>query len=203
MWSLRVEGEKNLTGEYKMKSAFMDTSIKTEKLKQPGKAVKCFYCKKKVHIIAECPVLQAKRNTKPVNLVSTQIKPVEAAGLADFATFIMDGYVSLPNDSLEVLAKILRDTAASQSFILMGVLPMGQGPALGTEVPVLGFGKDDSNVSLHRVRVWSEILTGEVPVGVGRAYLVQGVVFMKGNDLSGGKVLAKFLMSCQSLSIHA
>lgn len=102
-----------------------DTCGKTDKGEQFGKdGVKCFYCKKKVYIVAECPVLQGRRNTKPVNLVSQWGKPsgasLGAVELAEFAPFIMDGYVSL-----EVQIKILRDTTASQSFILAGVLPLG------------------------------------------------------------------------------
>lgn len=53
------EGVRNLPegDEFEKKSALVDTFIKTEKLEQPGKDVKCFYCKKKGHIIAECPML--------------------------------------------------------------------------------------------------------------------------------------------------
>lgn len=46
-----------------------------------------------------------------------------SSGLADFA-FLMDGVVSLPGNSLKVPVKMLRDTAAFQSFILEGVLPL-------------------------------------------------------------------------------
>lgn len=43
---------------------------------------------------------------------------------------------------------------------LAGVL--GEVSAVGIEVPVLGFGMEDLNVPLHRVRIWSELLTGDV-----------------------------------------
>ncbi|TWW53814.1 NACHT, LRR and PYD domains-containing protein 9A NALP-theta [Takifugu flavidus] len=56
-----------------------------------------------------------------------------------------------------------------ESFILAGVLPLGPGSAVGSDVPVLGFGMEDLNVPLHRV--------------------LQGVAFLMGNDLAGGKVL--------------
>lgn len=70
---------------------------------------------------------------KPVNLVNSLEKPVGmsvgSAGLADFAMFVMDGFVSLPGDGRKVPVKILCDTAASQSFILVEELRgQGSGP---------------------------------------------------------------------------
>lgn len=56
------EGEK--------KPASSDTLVKTDKGYPFGKdGVRCFYCKKKGHIVAECPVLQVqgRRNLKPMN----------------------------------------------------------------------------------------------------------------------------------------
>lgn len=105
---------------------------------------------------------KGRRNTKPVNLVSSRSDnsgtSVGAVELADFAPFVMDGYVSLPGDSCEVPIKILRDTAVSQSFILAGVLPLGPGLAVGSNVPVLCFGMEDLDVPLHRVCIRSELL---------------------------------------------
>lgn len=154
--------------------------------------VKCFYCKERGHIVAECPVL-GRGNVKPVSLVNSLVKssdvPVVSAGLADFAPFIMDGWVSLSGGGREVPVKILRDSAASQSFILEGVLPLGQLSALGSDVPVVGFGMEDLGVPLHRVHLRSDLLSGEVTVGVRPAFPVQGVAFLMGNDLAGGKVL--------------
>lgn len=129
---------------------------------------------------------------KPVNLVNSLGKPLGVcvgSNLADFALFVMDGFVSLPADGREVPVKILHDTAASQSFILEGVLPLGQESALGSYVPVLGFGMEDLDVPLHRVRLRSDLLSGDVIVGGCPAFPVQEVSFLMGNDLAGGKVL--------------
>lgn len=68
------EGEK--------KPASSDTLVKTNKGYPFGKdAVRCFYCKKQGHIVAECPVLQVqgRRNLKPVNLVILLGKPSGAS----------------------------------------------------------------------------------------------------------------------------
>uniref|UniRef100_A0A674NL88 Gypsy retrotransposon integrase-like protein 1 n=1 Tax=Takifugu rubripes TaxID=31033 RepID=A0A674NL88_TAKRU len=171
--------------ESERRPAFSDTSEQKDKGELFGKGeIKCFYCKKKGHIVAECPMLEQKgrRKAKLVNLVNSRRDNVGASAgaveLADFAPFVMDGYVSLPGHGSEVPVKILRDTAASQSFILAGVLPLGPGSAVGSDVPVLGFGMEDLNVPLHRVCIRSDLLSGEVTVGVRPAFPVQGVAFL-------------------------
>lgn len=67
--------------------------------------------------------------------------------------------------------------------------PIGQGSALGSDVPVLGFGMEGLDVLLHKVHLRSDLLSGDVTVGVRPAFPVQGIAFLKGNNLSGGKVL--------------
>lgn len=84
----------------------------------------------------------------------------------------MDGFVALPGDGREVPFKILRDTAASQSFILEGVLQFGQRSALSSDVPMLGFGMENLNVPLHKVCFRSEFRTGDVSVGLRPSFPV-------------------------------
>lgn len=72
---------------------------------------------------------------------------------ADFAPFVMDGCVSMPGCSDKVPVKMLRDTAASQSFTLEGVLPFSKKAAVGSDVPVLGFSMKGIGEPLHIVRV--------------------------------------------------
>lgn len=157
--------------------------------------VMCFYCKKKGHIVASCPVLK-ERNVKPVALVNKfdedLNRPVMSkmpSGLAYFAPFVMDGVVSLPGNSLKVPVKMLRDTAASQSFILEGVLPLSDESAVGSYVPVLGLSMENMGVLLHKILIESDLVSGEVAVGVRSGFPFQGVAFLMGNDLAGGKVL--------------
>lgn len=59
---------------------------------------------------------------------------VGANGLVDFGPFVMDGFVSLPGNSCVLPVKVLSDTVSSQSFILAGVLTLGQDSAVGSDV---------------------------------------------------------------------
>lgn len=147
--------------------------------------------------MANCPVLK-KRNAKAVALVNkfdkTFTEMSEAfeemsSDLEDFAPFVMDGFVSLPGNSSKVPVRMLRDTAASQSFILEGVLPFSDESAVGSDVPVVGFGMKDIGVPLHKIFLESDLVSGEVTVGVCPDFLIKGVSFLMGNDLARGKVL--------------
>lgn len=83
----------------------------------------CYYCKETGHIVANCLVL-TKQNGKPVALINKLGKerdvPVMSGSsdLGNFVSFVMDGVVSLPCESVRVPIKILQDTVASQLFIL-------------------------------------------------------------------------------------
>lgn len=85
--------------------------------------------------------------------------------------------------------KMLRDTAASQSFILEGVLPFSNDSAVGSDIPVLGFGMKDIGVPSHKILEESDLVSGEVPVGARPGFLIKGVSFLMGNELARGKVL--------------
>lgn len=64
--------------------------------------------------------------------------------------------------------KMLWDTAASQSLILEGVLPLSNESAVGSDVPVLGLGMENIGVPLHKILVESDPVSGEVTVLVSR-----------------------------------
>lgn len=155
--------------------------------------VMCFYCKKKGHIVASCPVLQ-KRNAKPVALIKT-VNPVglsplsEKPDCAHFNPFIMNGFVAVSNDGERVPVKILRDTASAQSFILEGVLPLNTDTAVGFDVPVRGFNMQEIGVPLHKVVIQSDLWSGDAVVGLRPRFPINGVSVIMGNDLAGGRVL--------------
>lgn len=50
---------------------------------------------------------------------------------------------------------------------------------------------EDIDVPLHRVCVESDLVSGEVSVGVRPGFPIKGIAFLMGNDLAGGKVLVK------------
>lgn len=180
-----------VTPEMIKSARLSEPEVKGEREEVRDRDVMCCYCKKKGHIVATCPVLK-KLNSKPVALVN-KIEEAEeipeSSDLAHFTPFVMDGFVSLPGCNDRVPVKMLRDTAASQSFILEGVLPFSDKSAGGSDVPVLGFSMKGIWVPLHKVCVESDLVSGEMIVGVRPSFPIQGVSFLLGNDLAGGKVL--------------
>lgn len=156
--------------------------------------VACFYCKKKGHILSNCPVLKRK-NVKPVALIKTvkhvsqSLQSQKPCDYADFKPFVMDGFVSVSRDGVKIPVKILRDTAASQSFILEGVLPLNSVTAVGSDVPVRSFNMQDIGVPLHRIMIESDLWSGDAVVGARPGFPISGVSVIMGNDLAGGRVL--------------
>lgn len=111
-----------------------EVKVEKEELRERDN-VWCFYCKKQGHIVASCPVLK-RQNSKPVALVNRfngtlNEFPAVSTDLADFAPFVMDGFVSLPGSSHGAPVKMLTDTVASQFFISEGVLPFSDKSAVG------------------------------------------------------------------------
>ncbi|KAK7945248.1 hypothetical protein WMY93_000976 [Mugilogobius chulae] len=149
---------------------------------------------KKGHIAAKCPVLKGL-NENPVALVNTQgnqiVLPVgPGCHLEKFSPFVMNGLVSLCGDDVKIPVKILRDTAASQSFILSDVLAFGEMSSVGAVVPVLGFAMEHVDVPIHRICIESDLVSGEVEVGVRPEFPIRGIHLIMGNDLAGGGVVA-------------
>ena len=56
----------------------------------------------------------------------------------EFNLFVSDGFVSLESSSSEVPIKILRDTGATQSLLLEGVLPLSVSISTGESVIAQG-----------------------------------------------------------------
>lgn len=74
-------------------------------------------------------------------------------------------YLLLSNGR-KVPVKMLRDIAAFQSFLLEGVLPYSKVSAFGFDIPVLGFGMNDTGVPLHNIFVESDLVSDELAVRV-------------------------------------
>lgn len=106
-----------------------------------------------------------------------------------FAPFITEGTVSVDEESQPYGVTILRDTGASQSMVLRGVMPLGDQCYTGKEVLL----KDLSSSKpypLVNIYLRSEYETGPVEVGVkDEEFPVRGVTFLLGNDLAGDIVV--------------
>ncbi|XP_069996593.1 uncharacterized protein [Penaeus vannamei] len=99
--------------------------------------------------------------------------------------------VSLVGDeSGEKPIVILRDTAALQSLLLEGVLPLA-GKTSDASVVIAGIECGHLIAPLHKVHLKSHFCDKEVTVGVVPKLPIEGVSFILANDLAGEKVFAK------------
>ncbi|XP_032434188.1 uncharacterized protein LOC116729628 [Xiphophorus hellerii] len=92
-----------------------------------------------------------------------------------------------PEDEKSV--RILRDTGGSQSFILSSFLPFNADTSCNADTIVQGIGMAYVPAPLHHVHLKSKLASGFFKVAVRNSFPVQGVEFIMGNDLAGGKVL--------------
>ncbi len=84
--------------------------------------------------------------------------------------------------------RILCDTDASESFILESTLSFSTVSSLGKSVLVQGIALTCMSVPLHKVVFQSELVNGEVIMGVRPALPVGGVDVILGNNLAGERV---------------
>ncbi|XDV48156.1 hypothetical protein PO909_017622 [Leuciscus waleckii] len=88
----------------------------------------------------------------------------------------------------KVPVKILRDTGASETFILESVLSFSESSSTGSEMLIKGIGLQVLPVPLHNVVLESDLVTGQVTVGVRPSLPVEGISVILGNNLAGGRV---------------
>ncbi len=119
--------------------------------------------------------------------IQQEVLPSE---LDPFLPFVSEGFVSLVGSQKKVPVKILRDTAAFDSFIQASVLPFSEESDTGSSVPVLGVGMRILQVPLHNVMLYSDLVQGPVAVGVRPALPIEGITFILGNGVAGGRVWA-------------
>ena len=178
--------------------------------------VTCAYCKKPGHIKSKCFAyarqLQAcdSGHSKPVAFaknVSLSTFPENHGEVKDslsnlsegYFPFITKGFISLGKDELDLPqypVVILRDTGASQSLLLEGVVPLDDQSYVGSNVKITGVGSGCIEVPLHHVRLQSDLVAGPVIVGVTPSLPkgLEGVNLLLGNDVAGRKVIADPVM---------
>lgn len=161
----------------------------------------CFYCHKTGHLIANCLALKRKEQntlqTKPngVGLIKNKTYSLGKAQLdctpdPCFEPFLLDGSVSLsgkPADQHPV--RILRDTGASQSVILVDSLPFSELSSCGYNVALQGVEMGCVPRPVHLVHLQSKLISGTFPVAICSALPIKGISFLLGNDIAGGKVI--------------
>ena len=109
-----------------------------------------------------------------------------------FAPFISKGTVTVSPSNAKAKPdpiNILRDTGASQSLLLDGVVETSPETYTGSSVIITGIGGNSFTVPLHKIRLESDLVTGQVDVAVAPVLPVAGVQLLLGNDLAGSKVV--------------
>ena len=205
----------------------------TQPIRSNSETPFCNYCKRRGHLRSECFYLIGNQPSThdvqqpspsghivPMQLVSdphsAAVIPCET-GLATsksdrimgmFEPFIQNGFVSLSDDFSEAKPiRILRDTGSAQSILLQSTLPLSDSTYSGDNVLLKGV--DTSlgsypSAPLHQVYISSSHVNGPVTVGITSSLPIDGIDFLLGNDLAGGKVVANSLVTdmpcnCQQL----
>ncbi|VDI28681.1 Hypothetical predicted protein [Mytilus galloprovincialis] len=77
--------------------------------------------------------------------------------MEEYKPFMSDGFVSIVDDTTLQPIKILRDTGASQSLLLEGVLPLSEKTSVGASVLLQGVELGCIDVPLHRIYLKSDL----------------------------------------------
>ncbi len=136
---------------------------------------------------AEINTFKPAAMANAVHLGETEIN-ISNDYLSTYAPFITEGRVSLLDGSVEVPIKILRDTGAVDSFILESILPFSSQSETGENMLVRGMGLNTLSVPLHKVKLHSDLVTGEVVIGLRPILPIEGVHLILGNKLAGDRV---------------
>ena len=72
--------------------------------------------------------------------------------MEDYKPFMSEGFVSIDDNTAPKPIRILRDTGASQSLLLEGVLPLSENTSVGAIVLLQGVELGCFNVPRHQVR---------------------------------------------------
>ncbi|VDI41137.1 Hypothetical predicted protein [Mytilus galloprovincialis] len=138
-------------------------------------------------------ILPVRWNVLRVRLLS----PVFCDYMEEYKPFMSDGFISIVDDTTLQPIKILRDTGASQSLLLEGVLPLSEKTSVGASVLLQGVELGCIDVPLHRIYLKSDLITGPVIVGVRPNLPVEGVTLLLGNDLARNKVVAEPIVTSE------
>ncbi|KAJ8039219.1 hypothetical protein HOLleu_16866 [Holothuria leucospilota] len=172
------------------------------------KDISCGFCHKKGHTMANCFTLAKLKETETASNalaiaensseVVVTLRPNSNDKIKEeYLPFVSEGFISLDGNSAHppVKIKILRDTGATQSLLLDGVLPLSDSTSTGANVLIQGDECGFISVPLHKINLKSDLVSGSVIVGVRPTLPVKGVSLLLGNDLAGGKVVANAILT--------
>ena len=114
----------------------------------------------------------------------------ESDYMENYKPFISECVVSLVGDeNSSQKVKILRDTGATQSLMLDSVLPLTENSFTGANVLISGVEMGILEVPLHEVNIKSNLVNGNIVIGMRPSLPVEGISLILGNDLAGEKVM--------------
>ena len=148
----------------------------------------CHYYKKPGHVVSDCWLLKKRieKEATPNAFVSSKSNwhsnpnRTETSISLDKSEIIREefkpseGFVSLKSSSSQVPIKILRDTGATQSLLLEGVVPLGLSTSTGESVIAQGIEGSCVKVPLHKVNLVSDLVAGSVVVDTRPLYPLKG-----------------------------
>ncbi|KAJ8019449.1 hypothetical protein HOLleu_41054 [Holothuria leucospilota] len=168
----------------------------------------CGFCHKKGHTTANCFKLAKLKETETASNALANVENSSEVVVTlrpnsndkikeEYLPFVSEGFISLDGNSAHppVKIKILRDTGATQSLLLDGVLPLSDSTSTGANVLIQGVECGFISVPLHKINLKSDLVSGSVIVGVRPTLPVKGVSLLLGNDLAGGKVVANAILT--------
>jgi len=146
--------------------------------------------------MSECWTLESKeKNKSKADLVVQKTRAFQSGSPSvesndEYKPFVSDGLVSLVGKESEAKpVHVLRDTGASQSLLLEGLLPLSESTSAGSNALLQGVGLEVISVPLHIIHLTSQLVCSPVMVGVRPSLPVPGIALLLGNDLAGDKVM--------------
>uniref|UniRef100_A0A8L0DMS3 ribonuclease H n=1 Tax=Oncorhynchus mykiss TaxID=8022 RepID=A0A8L0DMS3_ONCMY len=185
------------------RAEFYSTKVEPDSHGKADFGQECHYCKGSGHWKNECPLLRSKAayaKSKPTALAAPvphqfthdsfpqAQEKVKVHIDPDYLPFITKGFVSMLGSKDLVPVKILRDTGASESFVLESVLPFSAKTDSGNSVLIRGIGLNTLSVPLHKLMLDCGLVKGEVVVGVRPSLPIEGIDVILGNNLAGERV---------------
>lgn len=132
---------------------------------------------------------KASAKPKSVGFVQTLTKHVlPVQNTLGYEPFMLQGWVAYSADGIRKSVSVLRDTGAAQSLMLDGTLPLSQETYTGADVILRGIGAGCVKVPLHNIYLQTDIVMGNVCVGICPELPVEGMDIILGNNLAGGTV---------------